>query len=291
MIYTVYLYIGFNVAGLLVSGGHETMLYTAWFGEYLYSSDKKGEATGTGVSLLGNDHYIDNTIVFSSKIGIYIQNPANILKGVHTWNMATSEGGIGIYVNSGQTRLIGCYLDYNNLVITNPQLVSVEQTFFLGGGTVALEASGSTATIDGLTIIDSEYSIGNVKFNQSTILITNATSESKFVSANNMYVNGIMIKDATRFIAKSSKVRKSLSLKNSTKWMLDFSDSLVFTPDNSDINIEWVDYTFVLDIDENEQTTFIGHNVLKPNGMTVTVVTDTAVDGTVYMTVDQSTYS
>jgi hypothetical protein len=33
----------------------------------------------------GNDHYVTNTIVFSSKIGVAVYGAANILTGVHTW--------------------------------------------------------------------------------------------------------------------------------------------------------------------------------------------------------------
>jgi hypothetical protein len=34
---------------------------------------------------IGNDHFITNTIVFSSKIGVAVTGAANLLTGVHTW--------------------------------------------------------------------------------------------------------------------------------------------------------------------------------------------------------------
>ena len=45
-------FLGFNGAGVTVTGGHETMIFTAWFGEYLYSDSRKenraaSTATGT----------------------------------------------------------------------------------------------------------------------------------------------------------------------------------------------------------------------------------------------------
>jgi hypothetical protein len=38
-------------------------------------------STATGITLQGNDHYVTNTIVFSSKIGIGVYGEANILTG------------------------------------------------------------------------------------------------------------------------------------------------------------------------------------------------------------------
>lgn len=48
----------------------------------------------------------------------------SLIAGVHTWN----GGGVGIAVNSYQTRLAACYLDYNTLVIQDPEQTVVENT-------------------------------------------------------------------------------------------------------------------------------------------------------------------
>ena len=46
---------------------------------------------------------------------------------VHTWN----GGGIGIKITAPQTRLLGCYLDYNFLQVVDPSQLTVTETFFL----------------------------------------------------------------------------------------------------------------------------------------------------------------
>ena len=33
----------------------------------------------------GNDHYIMDSIVFSSKVGLEVNGAANVVKGVHVW--------------------------------------------------------------------------------------------------------------------------------------------------------------------------------------------------------------
>ena len=65
-----------------------------------------------------------------AKVGVSIDGAASILEGVHTWN----GGGVGIVVNGSyaiQDRLLGCYLDYNTLVLVDPSQTTVEDTFFL----------------------------------------------------------------------------------------------------------------------------------------------------------------
>jgi hypothetical protein len=37
------------------------------------------------ISASGNDHYILDSIVFSSKIGLEVNGAANVIKGVHVW--------------------------------------------------------------------------------------------------------------------------------------------------------------------------------------------------------------
>ena len=61
--------------------------------------------SATGIWLDGNDHYLTNVIVFSSHVGVMVSGNANIITGVHTWNLATVNNGTGIYVTASQTRL------------------------------------------------------------------------------------------------------------------------------------------------------------------------------------------
>ena len=71
----------------------------------------------TALQINGNDHYLQNVIVFDfAKVGVEVNGAANLLQAVHTWN----GGGTGISLGTGassygahQNRLLGCYLDYN----------------------------------------------------------------------------------------------------------------------------------------------------------------------------------
>lgn len=108
-----------------------------------------------------DDHIVDDVIVFSARVGVNSTGAANLIKGVHTWNDATQSGGLGIVVDAPQTRLENCYLDYNSLVVVDPQHVSVTDTFFLGGGNLVLKATKPNMTVHGLVVKDSIYNIGN----------------------------------------------------------------------------------------------------------------------------------
>lgn len=39
----------------------------------------------TPAQINGNDHYIMDSIVFSSKVGLEVNGAANFIKGVHVW--------------------------------------------------------------------------------------------------------------------------------------------------------------------------------------------------------------
>ena len=93
------------------------MISESWFGEFLYSSNAYKTAQATGIQIFGNDHYVTNTIVFSSKIGVHVTNPANVMTGVHTWNLNAGDGGIGFLVESTQNRLLACYFDGNDVIV------------------------------------------------------------------------------------------------------------------------------------------------------------------------------
>ena len=97
--------VNFTTAGINVTGGHGVMVHESWFGEYLYSDPRKENGTAStavGVLLNGNDHFVSNVIVYSAKIGIHVAAAANLLTGVHTWNLARGRNGTGILVTSPQ---------------------------------------------------------------------------------------------------------------------------------------------------------------------------------------------
>ena len=76
---------------------------------------------------------------------------------------------------------------------------------------------------------------------------------------------------------KSTQATASLFQSDATVWTFDFSKYLLFD------EIAFISYS----IQVNEDV-FVRHKARKPKGLVVEVVTDVPVNGTVYISVDQS---
>uniref|UniRef100_A0A6B2L5B9 Rhamnogalacturonase A/B/Epimerase-like pectate lyase domain-containing protein n=1 Tax=Arcella intermedia TaxID=1963864 RepID=A0A6B2L5B9_9EUKA len=266
-------FLGFQNAGIRVSGGHETMIHETWLGQYLYSDPRSSNPTANGIELLGNDHYITNTIVFSSRVGVLITGAANLLTGVHTWNLASSEGGIGIYVDAPgytQNRLVACYLDFNSVVAVAPEHLSIVDGFFLCGGNIVLVAIPGHQTVNGLNVIDNQWD----QCSNNTIMLDQ--TQAKFTDVIDTTIESNMA-NPTSLLMKSTKATAKLRLENASKWQFDFNNRLLFG------SIQNFGYSMVI-----EGNGFARHAARAINGNIVTVETDQPVTGTVYVWVDQS---
>eukprot|EP01084_Bolivina_argentea_P248866 416385_1 len=283
--------LGFQTAGIRISGGHEAMIFNAWLAQYLYSDSRRAHANATAVQFFGNDHYITNTIIFGGKIAVHVTGGANVIEGVHCWNLGTSYGGIGMLIETQSVRMLGNYLDYNDIILTAPMyMMSVINTFFLGGGKLVLKANSANSEIQSLNFIDSQYAIGNSPKNYSTIALDE--TNGKFKSINNLVMNGIEVSlyqwenglGVSRYKYKSSNAKKQLTLKNSQSWFFDFSDVLIF---GDDIGIQELQYS--LNIESTSKNKFV-QSAASINNRTVTIETDQPCDATVFVSVDQSTH-
>ena len=80
-------FLNFSAFGLQVNAGHEVMLDRAWLGEtnFDFPWTQANPPQAVAVQINGNDHYILNTVVFSSKIGLEVNGAANRIDGVHVW--------------------------------------------------------------------------------------------------------------------------------------------------------------------------------------------------------------
>merc|ERR1712232_467781 len=71
----------------------------------------------TAIQINGNDHYVLNTIVFASKIGVEVNGAANYMSGAHVWfpmNNALyfrNDGVMAYHITSGGNRFISNYID------------------------------------------------------------------------------------------------------------------------------------------------------------------------------------
>lgn len=285
--------VGFPHVGIQVNDGHEVIISNSWLAEWYWdhpSPPSCGGQHSIGIQLNGNDHYVTNTIIFHcTKVGVQVNSGANLLVGVHTWN----GGGVGIQLGSPQKparsiRLIDCYLDFNALDVYSPQQVTVEYAFFLQTGVNIIASNDSIATTGtpggGSTIHDfilrsNSYMGGTRRPNPIEVI-------GKFTTVRNVQV-------VDSFSAnKSTKVTKSLSLKNATSWVFNFTDNLLFPglPD------DYISYSVVSSSDK-----FFSHMVrrLQPLDSSMSssssvsissiieIVTSEPVDATVHVTVQQ----
>lgn len=261
------------------------MIFNAWIAQYLYGDSRRNSATATGIEIFGNDHYVTNTIVFGGKIGLHVNHPANVIEGVHTWNLGKSQNGTGILIESHSIRLLDCYLDYNDLKIVAPiYLISVEHTFFLGGGTLQLIANTKSSEIRNLNVFDSQYSSGG---NNPTVFV-NESNGNMFTMVENVVMNGFMLNNG--YVMKSTVSEMVLTLKDATEWKFDFGGELAF---GDNIGINMIDYS--ISIDGSSQNQFVQHTARYDkngnNSRIVIVETDKPCDATVYIKVDQSVYN
>ena len=91
-----------------------------------------------------------------------LRGGALVLTNAHIYN-----GGEGAALEiNGQTaahsiRVLGCYFDFNRVVLKDPVAIDLSHSMFLGGVGVELQSTQPNATIDGLTIIANQVSFLN----------------------------------------------------------------------------------------------------------------------------------
>ena len=225
---------------------------------------------GTAIVLNGNDHYIVDTIVYGGKIGVIVNGEASVLKGVHTWNCNTSNGGVGIIVNAGVTRMENCYLDYNNLVLNTFYLTVIQDTFFLGNGRIIMKPHGEQDVV-GLRIANSMYGSGGD--GKDTIQIDE--SQGHFRNIINTQIVNTVIEEGVNTIV-GTQADKRLSQKQATVWEIDFASSLLFK------QIKKVQWSIVLD----EPCFYQAYAMTE--GTSVRVITNVPITGTLHVHVDES---
>ena len=150
----------FSQFGILASAGFELTIMQVWAAEFWFSDNRKenGTATGnaTGIFKDGNDGVVDDCVIFSSKIGLWVGGEANQINDIHTWNLANANGGTGILATRAQQRFTGCYLDWNNIVLTYPTRISFTGGFFLCGARIVIQAPAD-GVVDGVYIAANEF--------------------------------------------------------------------------------------------------------------------------------------
>ena len=224
-------YLGFTRAGVSVLGGHEVQLENSWFGQWVYSDPRKENGTAAiGIEVIGNDHVINNVVVYSALYGIYMRGAANLVYNAHTWNDATGtdNGGIGIYMDCPgytQNRVVASYLDFNDLVIVSPEHLLVTGMFFLGAGAVRLKATPGQQRIDGLVLRDNEFDDAA----SGSPAIKLDESEAAFTELLDTVIDGFMLDDDYRALSTRASRRFEFDSDASAgSYCFDLRDSLLF---------------------------------------------------------------
>jgi hypothetical protein len=271
--------LNFSLFGIQVNAGHEGMVDRAWLGEsnFDFPWTHANPPKSVAVQLNGNDHYVLNTVVFSSKIGLEVNGAANRVDGVHVWfpyNQALAfekEGVMAFHITDGQNRFTGCYIDGSRAVFEGAGL---SNNVWLGGFECCADAPGihgiellGDAVGPGLTIAQNQFRGG-------TVYSTPATPGAAVT------VLGALIA-GNAFTGGGASTRAALTLSQSaaTSWQFNFCDRLVF-PVIARVTVSVV------------AADGFPHAVARPPvGCTVLVETDAPVTGNITVDVDSSTIS
>eukprot|EP01046_Picozoa_sp_COSAG06_P019275 COSAG06_NODE_1368_length_9679_cov_3.238055_5_plen_148_part_00 len=99
--------------------------------DFVFDEPKGLVPKATALDIHSNDHYILNTIVFSSFVGLKMGGAANMISGLHVWfpeNRALSFGATAFLdtggAGGGKNRYDGCYIDASVAVFIEPNEIS-----------------------------------------------------------------------------------------------------------------------------------------------------------------------
>jgi len=197
--------------------------------------------------------------------------------------MPSGNGGVGILINSPgytQNRLDGCYLDYNDLVVVDPEHVTVLNTFFLMSARLVIKASKSNHAVNGLAVIGNEWDCSCDPGTHRSIYVDQ--SEASFTSIKDVTVSGNMVQtfgSSQGVHARATRVTLTQAFNNTNSVTFDFTDYLVFG------KIQSVLYS----MEVSEEGVFVRHASRAPVGGTVVKVEmDAKASGVVTMTVDEN---
>jgi hypothetical protein len=215
--------LNFTQFGLKVVGGHEVMVEETWFGEtnfdHVYTLNQPPRATA--IFIESNDHYISNTIVFSSKIGLDMGGAANWIGGLHVWfpwNNATHFPDVRAFYDHGSlNRYHGCYID-----CSTAEFHEAKDSWWINGvslGGSGIEFTGAKGP-DRVQIRNNIFVGGNIYLNTDDPM--NATQQigTDVIIENNQFDRPGRASRVTMTVSQSANPTSS--------WVFDFCSQLVF---------------------------------------------------------------
>lgn len=229
--------------GIHVTGGHEVHVSHCYLGEYRWGEQRQVEAvTGTAIQIDGQDHWISDTIIFSSLYGIVLNGGASIVTNTHIYDCGDAAVALpqrmmeaAVYVKGNSVRLVGNYFDYSPVVLVDPVAVHVTQSLFLGGVGVEVRSSGPDAFVSGLQVTHNEFVSSGTDDPRPWEPIRVNESAGSFATVNETAVVDNSFPVATYGRPKgfgvsrrSTVVRRAMRLDNATSWSFDLSNELAF---------------------------------------------------------------
>lgn len=269
----------FYTDGVLVEGGHETIIRDSFFGQYITSGGDPRESSfsGIGINLIGNDNVVSDVVIFSAAYGISLTGQANYITGVHAYNKATDLGGVGIYIGLPgltQTRIVGCYLDFTGIIAEDPLQLDISNNFFLGDANILLRSTTRTHAISYLTITGNMFA----GTSRGTPIVQLDEKAGRFTA---VYDTVVDRNTAYGMILKATVARASLYSSYTWTWRLDLNDRLLFKD-----FIQNAQYSLFVSGKD-----FPKHVLRSVKDNRVAVDTDSRTSGTVSVVVDQSSDS
>ncbi|XP_030550650.2 polygalacturonase QRT3 [Rhodamnia argentea] len=264
-------FLHFTTDGILVKKGHETFISGCFLGQHsTVGGDKRERSfTGTAIDLQSNDNAITDVVIFSAAVGIVLRGQANMVTGVHCYNKATYFGGIGILVKLAglsQTRLDNCYMDYTGIVMEDPVQVHVTNGFFLGDANIVLKSI--KGQVSGLNVVNNMFDGDPQRLNPIVVL------DGQFPNVDEVVVDGNNVNG----MSLRTTVGKMTLKGNGTKWVADFSSTLLFPN-----RINHFQYSFYA----QGEMGFIKHEITNVSNNAVVVESEKAANAVVSVVVDQ----
>ena len=271
----------FTKFGILANAGFELTIMQVWAAEFWFDDNRKenGTATGSAVGIYkdGNDGVVDDCVIFSSKIGLWIGGEANQINAIHTWNLANANGGTGILATAAQQRLTNCYLDWNDVVFTFPTQITFTGGFFLCGARIRLVAPAD-GVADGIYIAGNQFIGAYCHFSGYGAVQAdgNFTSVADVSVVGTLADSGIIVRGPTATLTQYASSPTS-------SFLFNFTDRLLF--DTTGAPIFTVSTSLVLDTPGQAPVPFVAR---KADGALVRVDVAEPITGAVTVVVDQS---
>jgi hypothetical protein len=236
------LILGFTTYGINLDGSGGMFVHDSWIGQYsLFDPVRLTNVTATCLYMNGSEHdsVIRDVIIFSGRIGILAHSGGNVIMAVHVWNLAATQGGIGMLVRPG-VRITDCYFDFTPLVIEDPAGVIVSNSFFLGCSSIVITSTAPSLSVSELQITGNWFHSTN-----TTILVEGPfpfTSLYESVIENNVADSGI-VKTSTRATMAcwpSGEASCTMDFKNALAFpSIDIAEARCFVQSDTPVAFSW----------------------------------------------------